>query len=379
MTKLEEFLELKPLYYKEIDYDRMPRVWKKIKKDFKVPKIIHIVGTNGKGSTGRFLAWHLYKSGESVGHYSSPHILKFNERIWIDGKDVSDESLQEAHEYLQKLLSKEDIDALSYFEYTTLLAMLIFKECEYVVLEAGLGGEYDATSVFDNILTLATTIGLDHESFLGESIIEIARTKLNAIQKALILGYQESGEVREIAKEICKKKGAKFLEYKEFDKAKELVKDLALPDVFIHNLSLASSAFEYLGFEIDFRLFYDIKLFGRAQKLAKNITIDVGHNALAAKALKKHFDGKKIELVFNTFADKDYKKSLEILKPIINKVHIIEVKNQRIEDIKELRETLKSLDIEFDDFKEISRAKEYLVFGSFSVVEEFLKKANLKF
>ena len=164
---LEDFLAQKPLYYKKIDYTRMPRAWESVREHFTLPTIIHVIGTNGKGSTGRFLAHYLYKIGHRVGHYSSPHISKFNERIWIDGADIPDTILEQTHEKLQTFLSDEFIESLSYFEYTTLLGMLAFEGFEYVVLEAGLGGEYDATAVFGSDLTLITPISLDHEAFLG--------------------------------------------------------------------------------------------------------------------------------------------------------------------------------------------------------------------
>ena len=202
---LEAFLKNKPLYYNEIDYTRMPRVYAKIKDRVKLPKIIHIIGTNGKGTTGRFLATALYSLGFSTGHYTSPHILEFNERIWRNGKNIATTELEKAHKELLQLLTPEDADALSYFEYTTLLALLCYKECEYVVLEAGLGGEYDATAVFENILTLVTPIDFDHEAFLGSSIEEIATTKLNAVQSAAILARQLHNEVATIAKEIATK------------------------------------------------------------------------------------------------------------------------------------------------------------------------------
>ena len=378
MTSLEDFLNDKPLYYKEIDYDRMPRTWQKLKKHFKLPKIIHIVGTNGKGSTGRFLAWHLHKQGKRVGHYSSPHIMRFNERIWVDGSDVSDKTLENAHKKLQNLLDDKSSDALSYFEYTTLLAMVIYEGCEYVVLEAGLGGEYDATAVFENILTLCTTIDIDHESFLGDNITDIATTKLNATQKALIVGYQNSNEVLKVAKDICDKKDAKLLEYEKFKGVSEFIESKNLPEVFAKNLNLAFLALKFLGFFPKMDLLSDIKLFGRAQKIAPNITIDVGHNALAALALKEHFKGREINLIFNTFADKDYEKTLTILKPIIQKVLIINVQNQRAESKAELIFVLNKLGLEYDNFYECSEDEEYLVFGSFSVVEEFLKQRSDK-
>ncbi|WXG60031.1 hypothetical protein VB002_14325 [Campylobacter concisus] len=92
---LAKFLDGKPLYYKEIDYGRIIRAYDTIKGHLKPFKIIHIIGTNGKGSTGRFLAQILSQKGAKVGHYTSPHIFKFNERFWLNGDVASDEILRE--------------------------------------------------------------------------------------------------------------------------------------------------------------------------------------------------------------------------------------------------------------------------------------------
>ena len=102
---LEKFLQKKPLYYEKIDYTRMPRVYENIKSALKIPKIIHLVGTNGKGTTGRFLASALHSLGFHTGHYTSPHIISFNERIWLNGADVDNALLNEAHQKLLALLS----------------------------------------------------------------------------------------------------------------------------------------------------------------------------------------------------------------------------------------------------------------------------------
>ena len=93
--QLQAFLETKPLFYDEIDYARMPKAYHSIATHFKLPKIIHVVGTNGKGTTGRFLAYMLRANGLHVGHYTSPHILHFNERIWLDDVNVDDEILDQ--------------------------------------------------------------------------------------------------------------------------------------------------------------------------------------------------------------------------------------------------------------------------------------------
>ncbi len=241
---LEEFLSKKSLYYDKIDLERMPKAWDSIKERIKLPKIIHIVGTNGKGSTGRFLAHYLYKCSFNIGHYSSPHILRFNERIWLNGNDVSDETLEKAHKELSKLLNTKYLETLSYFEYTTLLGMVIFQKCEYLVLEAGLGGEFDATSVFENILTLVTTIGMDHTSFLGESISEIATTKLKAVQQRAIISKQLYQEVYEVADRLSLNwsRAEEFISDGESLEIERIVSALNLPKVFEKNLILAVAA-----------------------------------------------------------------------------------------------------------------------------------------
>jgi len=95
---LEDFLEQKPLYYTQIDYTRMPRAYESIKEHLHIPKVIHIVGTNGKGTTGRFIANAFFSLGLKVGHYTSPHIKAFNERTWINEYNCEDSVLEVALE-----------------------------------------------------------------------------------------------------------------------------------------------------------------------------------------------------------------------------------------------------------------------------------------
>lgn len=378
MKTLSTYLEEKPLYYDEIDYDRFPKIYHKIKSFFKLPKVVHLVGTNGKGSTGRALAHLLYKNGKNVGHYSSPHILKFNERIWFNGANIDDDTLEEYHQKLQNILSFEASKSLSYFEYTTLLAMLYFCDTsEYIVLEAGLGGEYDATNVFEKILSIITPIGFDHESFLGSTIEDIAQTKINSVKNRFLVAKQHFKEVYKIA----------------FNKAKELNVDLYFstnffdnefrdtlstqideyPKFFKENFLTALSAFELLGYEANLALLKDLKIFGRCQKIASNITIDVGHNPMAAQALKEYFRERKVNLVYNSYNDKEYEKILTVLKPIISCVNVFPISNVRVVEQEKLLEVLKNLGIKYKEFQEIKEDEEYLVFGSFCVVEEFLK------
>lgn len=380
--KLETFLNAKPLFYDEIDYDRFPRIYKKIKHHFKTPKIIHLIGTNGKGTTGRFLATALHNLGKSVGHYTSPHILKFNERIWIDEHDVSDEALDISHKELVNILDIDDLEALSYFEYTTLLGMWMFSECEYVVLEAGLGGEFDATAVFDKALTLVTPIDIDHEAFLGSTIKEIASTKLNAIQNRAIIAQQKHKEVYEVAeqkvidKDISIDKVQDILDADDIENISLISKELNLASYLEQNLALSISALRFLKLRYNVSSFNNSRLFGRLTRLEDNIIIDVGHNVLAANSIVNELSGNKYILVYNSYKDKDFEQILSVLKPIVDYVEIIEIDEQRKASLESLHDVLIQLKIKYNIFNHVDRTKDYLVFGSFSVIESFLREYN---
>ena len=372
---LNEFLEHKTLYYDKIDFTIVESSWKILSTKINLPFVIHIVGTNGKGSTGRFLAHYLYKKEFKVLHYSSPHIMKFNERIWINGNDVSDENLELAHIFLQDLFPLELLSKLTYFEYTTLLAFYLSKDFDYLVLEAGLGGEFDATNVVENNLSLITTIGLDHMSFLGNTVEEIAATKMRSADNKMLIGYQVFNSVLKTAykvkEQILKErnKNIEIIEVKEFDKY-ELNNKFA--SYLKRNFHLVIECLHELKIPIDLKLFDDVPLFGRCQKILPNVTIDVGHNPLAAHVIAKEFEGKKITLIYNSYKDKDYEEVLKILKPIISKIIIMPLDDKRIVEKNSLLEIIKQLNIINEESIKIEENEEYLVFGSFLVVEKFL-------
>lgn len=366
---LTKFLEQKTLFYDKIELNTVLKSYEILQKELKLPYVIHIIGTNGKGSTGRFLAHFLNKSGKTTLHYSSPHILKFNERIWINGEDVSDEKLENAHQDLQKILPSDLTKKLTYFEYTTFLALILANNYDFLVFEAGLGGEFDATSVVNRDLSLVTTIDFDHQAFLGNTIDEIAGTKIRSCKNKVILGHQIHNDVSKIAREICTETNLMF-----FDDNLEIPSFLDFPPFLVWNLKLACSAIKFLGFKVDFEKFADVKLFGRCQKLNSNITIDVGHNELAASAVLKMFENKKINLIYGSYKDKNYSKILEILKPIIDKLFIIEICDEpRMESYKNIEQCANKLDIVVSHSLDLHTNEQYLVFGSFRVVEYFLK------
>ncbi|MBE0490704.1 MAG: bifunctional folylpolyglutamate synthase/dihydrofolate synthase [Sulfurospirillum sp.] len=381
MQGLDEFLAQKPLYYSEINYERFPKIFATIKQHFNLSTIIHIIGTNAKGTTGRALAHILHVSGQTVGHYSSPHIVSFNERIWLNGADVSDIILEQFHAQLWQILTIEQREALSYFEYTTLLAMLIFSShCKFVVLEAGLGGEHDATSVFAKELSIITPIGYDHQDFLGTSIEMIATTKINSIKNDAIIAKQYEPQVYEIARKRVETLhtdlyfAASFLQQDFYNSLFLHVNQHNYPAFLYDNFCSAFCAFSLLGFTPDVSKLEGLQLFGRCQKIAQNVTIDVGHNIMAAKVLAAHFSGKKVVLIYNTYKDKDFVGILEILQSIILRVEILHVSHPRMLPSATLEHHLKNLDIDYGFFTAINTQEDYLVFGSFSVVATFLKE-----
>ena len=377
----EKFLNEKPLYYEEIDHQRVHVAYALLKPHIKQPFTIHIVGTNGKGSTGRILASLLHFSGKAVGHFSSPHILKFNERIWIEGEDSSDEVLALAHDKLYRILGQKISDMLSYFEYTTLLAFVAMEHLDVMILEAGLGGEFDATNVISKELSIITPIGLDHQDFLGNSIESIAQTKLNSITKKALIGFQPYPTIYTIAKNIAKQKDTELylLEQEEISPNISSIFDgLGWAEYLLENTLLAKKALDILAFSYNLNSLNKVELFGRFYPILPNVRVDVGHNLLAAKvltkALKKCYNSEKVILIYNSLKDKDYKNILFEFKKYISHVEILSIETERAIEDKCLKLALSELEIRYKRFETIDVNNTYFVFGSFYVVETFLNK-----
>lgn len=453
LSDLDRFLEQKGAEYAPFDTKRVHRIYAvlkphleelyaqsaKSKKDLEVlipqgeeqrgfspqnkPFIIHILGTNGKGSTGRFITLGLAQNGYKVLHFTSPHLFRFNERFYLANISNSDSSaksssakmgkkdcakggnadknthriaddseLEKAHLWLQRF---PIIEQSSYFEYATFLALYLAKDCDYFVCEAGLGGEFDSTSVLQADLSIFTPISFDHQDMLGNSIESIATTKLKAMSKHTLLAPQIYKEVDSIAKSIAKQKGAEltFVEniFDEVDKPIPLEHLVRLPENFYEysqnlapflkqNLFVAYRALESIGIVVDFASLMRFDLPARAQYIAPNILIDVGHNAHCAHSILQIVKQKRVILVYNTFFDKDANAILGILKPAIDRLLILEVSHSRILPKDKLINIAQNLGIEYGIFEGVDsmRAdKDYVVFGSFSVVKTFMEIYNV--
>ena len=411
VPKLPELLASKPLYYKEIDHKRIHHAYARLKPHIHRPKTVHIVGTNGKGSTGRIIA-HLALHGKlemKVGHYTSPHILKFNERIWLNGADASDEVLENAHKRFYGILGEAMSEGLSYFEYTTLLALVVFEHCDLMVLEAGLGGEHDATNVCEKELSVFTPIGIDHQAFLGENIEEIAATKLRSIQTRALLAPQPYDEVIKVAQHIAKEKNATLyladsvgccppttpIEYGHhklthtkgavraqhptvYKQIEQIAKEKGWPAYLVDNAMVACQALDILGIAYTIDALKTLELFGRFYPLRENIYLDVGHNPLAAKVIVASMKPETV-LIYNSLDDKDYEAVLDILKPKLKRIEIITIDSQRAATREAIESAVKATGLPYRYFDGTIDSKEhYLVFGSFYVVEAVLRTLGVR-
>lgn len=162
----------------------------------KINNIIHVAGTNGKGSTIAFLRALLEDSGYSVNCYTSPHLISFNERIRIKGKLISDQYLKKLSDFCSQTSQKHPEIKLTFFEGTTILSIMAFADnpADFNIFEVGMGGRLDATNIFKRKLaSVITPISYDHEEFLGNNLIDIAKEKVGIIQNGSknFIGKQE--------------------------------------------------------------------------------------------------------------------------------------------------------------------------------------------
>jgi len=373
---LESFLESKPLYYEDIDYEYFPDLWARIKNNFDISaKIVHIIGTNGKGSTSTTLHKCLSNNNISVGSYNSPELFSYRDMYTINGAILNKSDLQMAHEFLQKIIPYKDMQKISRFEYTTLLAFKVFQNCEFMILEAGLGGEYDATNVLKKELSIVTPIDIDHIKFLGNTVEDITKTKLRSIKNKLVSAKQVHAITEEIVGNYKKKYNK--IEASLTDEDIFCIKQFGLtnkiPKFIRRNIELGVLAFKNLGFKFNKNILEGLSFEGRFQKVRNNIILDVGHNPMAARKIFENISNNTI-LIYNSYTDKDYLEVIEILSPKLKKIILIDVPDKRVCKTKFLLEKFKSSPVSVSTMHKkfcISNNENYLVFGSFSVVKEF--------
>ena len=173
--------------------EKLRKIYELLGEPCKNKKIIHIAGTNGKGSTATFLENIFFAKGYSVGKFTSPHILKFNERILINKDMISDEDVVKYYEVVMEILEKNLLQ-INFFEITTFMALLCFeaKNPDFIFLETGLGGTYDATNIVKSTIATITNVSFDHVSLLGDSLEKIADRKAGIIKDGQLCVYAQN-------------------------------------------------------------------------------------------------------------------------------------------------------------------------------------------
>ncbi len=330
-------------FYIELGLDRIKKVLELFNNPQESLKIIHIAGTNGKGSTCAMLAELLKNVGLNVGLYTSPHILSYCERIRINDKNIEEDDLSELIFKIEKV-SKSNNTHLTEFELLTVAAFLYFKEknADVVILETGLGGRFDATNVVTKpILSIITSISIDHKDRLGDTIDKIAFEKAGIIKENVPLVVSENNLGFNVIQSIASKKHSSmilnennikliFKNNQNFVKIND--KEECLFNLFglwqTENLNLVLNAFDYLSNNLLKTINFDkqqvlknslknVKWDYRFQFLNNHVILDGAHNLDAAIKLRKsldfYFKNKKIRFIYGSLNTKEYEKIVKVL------------------------------------------------------------------
>ncbi|MBQ9519805.1 MAG: bifunctional folylpolyglutamate synthase/dihydrofolate synthase [Firmicutes bacterium] len=317
-------------------------------------KIIHIAGTNGKGSTGAFIAAGLMSAGYKAGRYVSPTVFCYEERFQINGAFTPQSELPEIIETVKTAAEKADITP-TVFETETAAALLYFKNkgCDYTLLEVGMGGRLDATNaVNDTYCSVITPIALDHTAYLGDTLAKIAFEKAGIIkQNGIVFSAVQAEEAAEVLKEVSKTQNAKLT----FCEKPVIHKDGSFDCKTYKNLKIslkggyqyqnAALAAEVLKFLINDESavrdgFSKTEWAGRFQLIKGDpvFIFDGAHNPQGAQALADGLKNyKNIVYICGIFADKDYKKMVGITAPLAKKVYTVTPPSPRGLDAQELK------------------------------------------
>lgn len=339
----------------DMGLERAARVFHTLNPDCIKPPTITVAGTNGKGSCIAYLEAIYRAEGYHVGAYSSPHILKYNERIKIDGKPVSDELICEAFARIESVRGNT---SLSYFEFGTLAALDIFwrSGLDIQLLEVGLGGRLDAVNIVDPNVSLISSIGIDHVDWLGETREAIGqekagifRTKTPAIigdcnppKSLLQSAFDKDAHLYCIGKDFAYKKQATSWDWFAGDRRISKLPEPGLKGEHQYrNASAVILAVELMAKNLpvsDKSIrsgLKNIHLPGRFQLINDKIPIllDVGHNPEAVKTLVDYlnmtFPGKRIHAIFSMMKDKDIAGVLEIMNPVVYDWYFAPLANPR--------------------------------------------------
>ncbi|MGB1305771.1 bifunctional tetrahydrofolate synthase/dihydrofolate synthase [Pseudoalteromonas marina] len=366
-------------------------------------KIILIGGTNGKGTTARCLESLLLAQGYSVGTYASPHLIRYNERVRINGQELDDQYHVDA---FNKLEQGRGSTPLTYFEYGTLGALAIFKrfEVDYVLLEVGLGGRFDATNIVTPYASVITTIDLDHKEYLGDTRELVAYDKAGIFRKdtpAIIGDLSIPHTMIDYGNEISANmtlSGTDFI-FKEHDKTfswqfEKHNLTLNKPAIPAQNAATALTVLSVLNLlpnvDVIKNCLANLVVEGRFEQLSTEplVFTDVAHNPesaryLANKLLSYKDKGFKVHALAAMLADKDKAAVLKELTHLVDDWFLASLGGPRGDSANNLKEALQSVSThdKVQSFESVERALSVIlpkqqdnviliVFGSFFTVAD---------
>ncbi|MBE19435.1 MAG: hypothetical protein CMD69_00635 [Gammaproteobacteria bacterium] len=344
MNSLESWLDrIQAVDPNEIEpgLERIRTIYESLVKDKLSSKIVVIGGTNGKGTAAEFLSQILISNSKSVGTFTSPHLFSFNERIAVNGIPVSEELIIESFSLIEEFRGKIK---LTYFDFSTLAALLIFNKLnvDFMVLEIGLGGRLDPVNITDSDLAILTNVELDHQEWLGNDRESIGKEKsgIFKFQKPVILGQKNTpltvieatkklqNRVFKIGKDFTYTLNIPDQTWSYFFKGRNEVsyENIPLQNLSVASLSCALTSFFVLEENSNFDLSCALKstnLRGRCELVNERFLLDVSHNESSVNFLSTFIDrnfgvGTEISAVLGVMADKNVK---DMLAPLIGKIN----------------------------------------------------------
>ena len=360
-------LYIEEIHFNQIDLglERVLQVKEKagINPDF---PIILVGGTNGKGSTCAFIESILNESNLKVGCYTSPHFINFNERIRINKNEASDNKIVNALNYLE---NKRENISLTYFELTTLAAVEVFikEKVDIAILEVGLGGRLDAVNIFNPIMSIITSVSLDHQNYLGDTVEAIAYEKAGIFRskKPAIINYKNpASSLVAIAKKLGSCINTLNKDYKilktqsniRYESDISIYNSLPFPKIKgNHQVLNLAGALRCIDFIKDFFPISEQEVIkginhahikGRFEILNTKpfIVTDVAHNQEASINLASNFSEKKLTgktiAVFSIMADKDIQAVVEPFMDIVDEWYITKNQSERSASVEQIEKDL---------------------------------------
>lgn len=336
----------------ELGLDRVSQVWNRLHGGRLPARVVTVAGTNGKGTCAHFLERVLRAGGYRTGLYTSPHLLRFNERVRVDGRPVSDETLCAAFERVEH--ARGDVP-LTFFEYTTLAALVCFVavDLDVIVLEVGLGGRLDAVNVIDADVAVVTRIGLDHTEYLGTTLNSIAREKAGVFRPnrpAIVASGSAPSALRDAARHVAARLVERDVAFtvtatkddtgEHFDWCYGGLSFAALPapsGAAIDSIAGGLAALMVLGCRPDEQTVRDVLaswcLPGRVQLVsgAPSWVLDVAHNPQAAAHLASWLreQAKPVRAILGMLEDKDTGGFVAELADVVNRWHAVSIDGPR--------------------------------------------------